>query len=238
MINNTSFQDLDLQTFENKNAIKNIIFDLDGTLVESSRDIIESLHCAYDDCNINISPITEDFIGPPLEDMVKNITPHLSDIAQENILKRFRYHYDSSLQKNTILYNGLDNILDQIKENGINIFIATYKPLNPTEKIVNNLQLDFILDIYAPDKIEGKLLNKSEMIADLINKWNLDRNFTVMVGDSPSDIIAAQSNNIKSLAVLYGYGNRDDLLNSNPNFVIKNVEDYKKVFGFDIKPDK
>ncbi len=122
--------------------IKNVIFDLDGTLVDSAPDIIETLSQAYRQVcpTIRIS-ISRSIIGPPLSEMIKILTPDLDDQTQQKIIAIFRMIYDSSEYPKTKPYPGIISLLKLLGKNKCRIFLVTNKPSQPTKQILEKLKL-------------------------------------------------------------------------------------------------
>ncbi len=204
--------------------IENIIFDLDGTLIDSMEDIVICLKKAFNIYGINNININKSDIGPPLIEMIKNIASELDEEQIKEIVKNFRIYYDNHDYSKTILHNGVRKLLITLKKLNIKLFLATNKPVLPTNKIMKKLNIDYFSDIITHDIIEGKKLSKTEMILHLIKKWNMNRDKTIMVGDSENDIIAAHENSIISIAVLNGYGHIDTIDKHKPSYKVDNIK--------------
>lgn len=202
--------------------IKNVIFDFDGTLVDSAEDIIL---CLRDVCALyniaSVDQINETLIGPPVTDMIRKLYPGIEEKLLNIALSKFRELYDNCDFKNTKTYYGVKRLLGKLSKSGKNLFIVTNKPLKATKLIISKLKIDnFFLDIISPDSEYGKRLSKAEMTSFLISKWSLERTASIMIGDSKADIIAAHENNILSAAVLGGYGSEHELISIGPSYII------------------
>jgi len=205
----------------------NFIFDLDGTIINSSQEILLCLKKAFQKSNYTIdeSKFTPDIIGPPVKEIIKKIAPELEDeIIISEIIKNFRQIYDYDDNDISILYNGIYNYLIKLKEQNKKLFIATFKPSVPTFKLLKKFKLNMFDDIYTVDKF-NKPIKKTTMIADIIDKYNLKKDKTVMIGDAISDMLAAKENNIKSIAVMWGYETNKNKLNEHADFFIRTTED-------------
>ena len=207
-------------------TIQNIIFDFDGTLGDSSEDIIDSLYLAFDAVSVSL-PESVSFlpthIGPPIRDIILSLMPELDAKSVNKIAKQFRHIYDNGTFEKTQLYNGVKRILHKFREKNIQLFIATNKPAGPTRNILAKFDINCFVEIATPDVVEGSLLSKYNMISYLITKWELNTAKTIMVGDSPDDVIAAHKNKILPIAVSYGYSNRDQLEKSKPCCIIDDI---------------
>lgn len=204
--------------------INNILFDLDGTLVDSAGDIIDCLQKAYS----VVSPtgnviIKRTFIGPPLFDVIKLATPDITKDEADVVIKEFRISYDNSDFPKTIAYEGVHDLILKLNYDGIKLFIVTNKPLVPTSKILKKISKEYFSDVITPDCIPGANMDKTQMISHLIKKWNLNKKDSIMIGDSDGDVRAAQVNGIASVAVLSGYGDKGSIAAVNPDYVIERV---------------
>lgn len=196
--------------------IDNFIFDMDGTILNSSEEVLKCLKKAYEETGLSYdaSKISTDIIGPPLKGIFQLISPELND---DEILAKlesaYRRHYDYNENDSSILYDGISCLMDTLNKMGKNLFIATNKPAIPTLRLMNAFGLNFFKDIYTLDKFENIQINKEEMVHQIISKYGLDKTKTVMIGDAYHDVIAGKNNGILSVGVLWGYAkDKKDLI--------------------------
>jgi phosphoglycolate phosphatase len=203
--------------------ISNVIFDLDGTLIDSKEDVYDCFINSYKTHNIDISTVKNWVMGQPLKEMILSYTPDISEEKLDSVIKTFKNLYDNYNYPKTKIYKGVNVLLKSLQESNIKLFVATNKRLVPTKNLITGLSMDVFCDISSPDIISNKTLKKEEMISYLLSKWKINNNNVIMVGDASSDIKAARKNNIRSVAVLNGYGTRDELFNSNADYVIDDI---------------
>jgi phosphoglycolate phosphatase len=208
-------------------VITSIIFDVDGTLINSIDDILSCLKDAYKDAGVPFNPAGEKLlIGPPPKEIIMNISPNLDDSTVALIVANFRRRYDSSNFPHTTLIDGVESLLMTLNKIGIKMFIVTNKPILPTRQILSKLGIKkYFEDVYTIDLIKGQTLSKSELIKKLIEKYGLTNNNTLVVGDIASDVKAGKDNNILSAGFLGGYGDVGSIIQSEPNYVIENMKD-------------
>ena len=202
----------------------NYIFDLDGTLVDSSSEILQCLQQALNQNFVTYdkSKLNTDIMGPSLKEIIKLIVPELNDEKIINsVVARYRFLYDYNTKDSSKLYAGMFDLLEMLLKENKKIFIATNKPKIPTMRLVNSLNINFFNDILTPDKYsQDKRLNKQEMIEDIIIKHELCKEKTVMLGDILSDIDSAHSAGIKVIGALWGYAKDINSLKETADFVL------------------
>lgn len=211
--------------------IENIIFDLDGTLVDSSTDIITCLRKTYD--LLEVRPknrITTSLIGPPLKEMMRAISPDLDDDTINRLVSTFREIYDNCGFSGSTLLDSVRPFLEDCRRKNIRLFIATNKPESPSIKLINLLNINFFLDLATIDNISGFPHNKVGMLLHLIKQWNMKKELTLMVGDSVSDVVSAKKVGIKSIAFLNGYGDSQEITKYKPEHCIHKIDELNDLF--------
>ncbi|MCQ2958394.1 MAG: HAD hydrolase-like protein, partial [Candidatus Gastranaerophilales bacterium] len=134
------------------NRFDNFIFDLDGTLVNSSKEVLLCFDKAFQKANypIDYARLNTNVIGPPLYDIVKLIAPELKDDVKINeIIKYYEELYDYDDNDISSTYDGVIDLLNSLKYEGKKLYIATYKPITPTMRILNKFKLNMFDDIYT-----------------------------------------------------------------------------------------
>ena len=211
-------------------TINTFIFDLDGTIIDSSKEVIKCLKKAFEtvDCKVSEDKFQKILIGPPLKEIIKSIIPEIKDADFHNkIIDEFRNLYDNTEDDISTIYNNIYDVLKECKSKNKRMYIATFKPLKPTLRILKQYKIDFFDDVLCIDKFE-KNITKTEMIAKILQNDANKSNSTIMIGDSISDIMAAKDNNIKSGAALWGYGN-SDLISKEADYVFSECSDIYKI---------
>lgn len=215
------------------NSFKNYIFDLDGTIVNSSEEVLKCFILAFKKANINIdeSRLNENIIGPPLKDILISICPKIKNNQEKicEVITFFREIYDFDKNDVSSLYDGVEGFINLLVKLNKNIFVATLKPKIPTERLLKNFGLvEYFKDIYTIDKF-GKDITKTEMIKDILNRYKLSNQETVMIGDSQNDMIAGKQNQIYVIGALWGYGADKSNLIKWADKTISNINDIKRI---------
>lgn len=175
--------------------ITSIIFDLDGTLVDSAPGILGSMGIVLQQHGIAPArPLTQDLIGPPLMPTLRTLTG-IADDAQINALAvSFKAHYDTEGYRETKTFTGIVEMLQVLHKTGWPMFIATNKRLRPTEAILDMLGWAVYFEgIYALDSPVPPAANKAELLQFVMHKHQLPPSQTLYVGDRNDDAKAADA---------------------------------------------
>ncbi|MBI9069938.1 MAG: HAD family hydrolase [Salinivirgaceae bacterium] len=200
--------------------IKNILFDLDGTLTNSKVGIINSILYALKKMNINEDNINEldTFLGPPLHLSFKN-RYHLSDDLTDKAITYYReYFSDKGLFENS-LYPGVAYLLEFLVSEKYQLFLATSKPTVYAEKILKHFKLDKYFTAIVGSNLDNSHSDKTEIISSVLTRYNLKAEQSVMIGDRKFDIVGAKNNALQSIGVTYGFGSLEELNLHEPEFM-------------------
>ena len=210
-----------------------ILFDLDGTLVDSSEGILNSAHSALEAMGKTENDIQKlrRFIGPPLKDAFIKLYDMEENTASEAV-KKFREYYNTKGKYQCCLYDGIEEMLSQLKSLGRRLFIATSKPTVFSTDIIKHLGIDMYFDGVVGSNLDNTRSNKCEVISYILNKYKIkDLNSVVMIGDKSHDLIGAAQCNIHGIGVTYGFGDYDELFNEKHDVILESsiaVLDYIK----------
>lgn len=213
------------------NKYKIILFDLDGTIIDSKLGITNSVMHALSFFNINVEDRDSlcKFIGPPLKEAFLEYCNFDSDKADIAVSK-YREYYSKLGVRENVLYDGIKNLLKQLKENGKTIILATSKPTVFAEQILKYFTLDKYFTFISGSELNGTRTKKAEVIEYALQQNNiLNLQTVVMVGDREHDIIGAKEIGVDSIGVLYGYGSRSELEDAGANYIVDNVNEILKV---------
>lgn len=188
--------------------IRTIVFDLDGTLIDSYPGIRASLNYAtrFPESKLCLRGLRKK-IGPPISKIVNSLWPKLDQKSSEKILQRFRRHYDREGCLRSRMYPGARQMLAGIKKSGKKAFLLTNKPATATNRILHHLKIEsFFVEVVCPDSVFPPLGHKKEGALLLRQKHRLLSGETLLVGDSQDDMAAAAAAGFQFGIALYGYG--------------------------------
>jgi phosphoglycolate phosphatase len=189
-------------------SAENLIFDLDGTLVDSVPGIEIAVEAAFRSIGRSIpAGSLRSVIGPPIGVIARRIEPSLTDDEIAQIEQRFRHDYDTFGWRGTVAFDGVVQTLRELRRRGLQLFIVTNKPRVPTEKILADLALQgFFVEAVSRDSQGAVPLGKTEMLNDLLRRRKLPPETAIMVGDTVEDSDAATVNGLRFVHAGYGYG--------------------------------
>lgn len=185
---------------------KAVLFDLDGTLIDTSAGVIDCIKLTIE--KLNLEPLSmEDiikFIGPPLQNSFKDIC-HLDDTMVDLAVKTFRSFYVGDNLFNVKIYEGIFELLEYLKSQNIKIAVATYKQETFAKTLLEHVGISKYCDyIYGSDP-QG-ILTKADIVKKCIQSFSEDKSNVVLIGDSHFDAIGSKNANVDFIGVTYGFG--------------------------------
>lgn len=210
---------------------KYILFDLDGTLTDSAIGIINAIMYAIKKCGIDVKDRNSlyKFVGPPLVDSFQKYYGFSKEEA-ETALKYYREYYREKGIFENLVYDGLECLLKTLKDNNKTLIVATSKPRVFAEQVLEHFNIAKYFTYIAGSEFDGTRNNKGEVIKYALKNCNItDLSTVVMIGDREHDIIGAKQAGVKSIGVLYGYGDRNELEKAGADFIADTVKDIEKV---------
>ena len=210
---------------------KYILFDLDGTLTDPKIGITSAVASALEHCGY---PVPEDldtlcpFIGPPLHDSFSKYYGADDDEA-EKLVESYRKYYRPKGIFECTVYDDIPDLLISLKESGKKIILATSKPEDMAEDILDHFGLIGYFDGVYGATHDRTRTDKAAVIAYAVEEFGLtERDQAVMIGDREYDILGAKSNGISAIGVEYGYC-RDPKEFAKADAVAKTVAELKNI---------
>ena len=210
---------------------KYILFDLDGTITDPGEGITNSVAYALDKFNIKVSDKTSlyKFIGPPLiESFMEFYNFSKEDAIKATALYR-EYYKDKGIFE-CELYDYIDELLKKLKDSGYKVILATSKPQEFAERILEHF--DILKYFYF---VAGASMDESRNKKDQVIKYAIDNmpiedvELSIMIGDRKHDVLGARVHGIKTIGITYGYGSREEFIENNAAYILnspKEIEDF------------
>ncbi len=191
---------------------KDILFDLDGTLTDPMLGITKSVRYALRSFGIeppSLESLTP-FIGPPLKGSFQAFYGFSDDEAEQALRQYREYFSETGIFENEV-YPGIAELLTALKEQGRHLYVATSKPLVFAERILEHFHLNDYFDFVGGSMLDGRRVEKTDVIRHVIEENDLNPRQAVMIGDRKFDIEGGHATGMKTIGVLYGYGSREEI---------------------------
>lgn len=207
-----------------------LIFDLDGTLIDSKVDIAYSVNLTFRDLGLKEKRPEEiySYIGEGVKKLIKASLGEEKEALFDEAIKIFKGYYLAHLLDTTSIYHGVDKVLYHFKDK--DKAITTNKPIEYTVKIVDGLGLRQHFKVILAGNNGIRLKPEADMLIKVISDLNVQKEKAVMIGDGVNDILAARAAGIISCAIGSGLGDKDALLSLNPDYFCERIEDIKGLF--------
>ena len=192
-----------------------LFWDLDGTITDPRHGIIDSYIQFLSEAGHKVPAESELLwvIGPPLRDCMATLLNTADSATIEAAVTRYRYWYvEQGLMYRDTPYDGIKELLSELKSAGYRMFVATAKAHVYARLILRHWGLeDFFEDVHGSE-LDGTRSDKAALLSWMTDRYQIPANKEIlMIGDRKHDAIAAKKNNLSSLGVGYGYGSRDEL---------------------------
>ena len=208
-----------------------ILLDLDGTITDSREGITKCFEYALNYFGIEVENRAdlEQFIGPPLEQSFREGFGFEKEKAELAVAKYRERFIPVGLYEN-LVYPGMEEALQKMKEAGKVLIVATSKPEHMAKKILAHFQLDGYFDDICGSDDDKNRSKKDEVIRYALEKHGItDLDDVLMVGDRKFDVIGAGKCGLKCMGVLYGFGDREELETAGAAYIAETVEDMARI---------
>lgn len=206
-------------------SIRYLLFDLDGTLTDPAEGITNCVSYALN--KFGIHPSTKEelypYIGPPL---IYSFT-HFHGLSFEEAeaataFYRERFAVDG-WQENCV-FEGIPELLREMRERGITLIVATSKPEEFSNRILEHFKLSQYFAFVAGSTLDGLRPEKVDVIAYICENFpDITAENTMMIGDRKFDVVGAHQCGLPAIGVLYGYGDRAELENVGADIIVEDI---------------
>lgn len=207
--------------------IKSIIFDLDGTLLNTIEDLANACNYALTVLGYETHEVEKykTFVGNGRYKLVERILPEDSRNSKniEKALELFDDYYEKHMIDMTRPYDGIMSMLDNLIDKGINIAVVSNKPHEFATEVVKKYFGDKFKVVY------GHMKNTKEKpdpwaVLEVIREFNVDKDECLYIGDSEVDINTAKNAGVKSVGVEWGFRGRGELEAEGATYIVENPE--------------
>ena len=209
--------------------IKLIVYDLDGTLIDSSRDIADAVNWVLQNIGLKGLPPEQirSFVGSGVTHLMRQVLENTSSPAPASLLDRsirlFRRRYAEHLLDQTVLYPSVRKVLEFFKDR--RQAVVTNKPHEFSLQILKGLGVDsYFCEVIGGDQGFPKK-PAPEVLLEILRRTSVLPQESVFVGDSAIDVETGQKAGVKTLAVTYGFGKREEIEASRPSLLLEDLEE-------------
>lgn len=193
-----------------------ILFDLDGTLVDSRPGIFNCIQYSLEHHQLPV-PAAENLlwcIGPPiLESFAKLVGPDSPHLFEPAVVK-YRERYSEIGIFECEVFPEIIETLEELQRLGHTMHVATSKAEIYAKRIITHFEMDRFFTSVNGSELDGTRANKAELIAHILEQQKIARDEVVMIGDREHDIIGAVKNGVPSIGAMWGYGTGKELIES------------------------
>ena len=215
---------------------KCVIFDLDGTLIDTIKDLGVSCNYALSKNNCLTFEIEDyySFVGNGIKMLCKRalLKQNIEDeILLEKVFNDFKDYYSLHYSDCSLPYKSIKEVINLLKKNNILIGVYSNKEVSLVNKIINKFfNIDDFVFVLG-ENIGYHRKPDPKQLLDNLNKYNLKLDDCIYVGDSEVDYLTAKNANIRSIGVTWGFKNKDFLLNYQFDYLIDNPLEILKILS-------
>ncbi len=221
---------------KDKEAYKLIIFDWDGTLMDSEAKIVSCLRTSINSLGLEFRDdlLLKDVIGLGLTEAILKLYPDLSKHHIQLFIDEYRVQF---LEKDSIksqLFDGVIEMLNELKQKGLLLAIATGKGRSGLDRILKKTQLDTIFDC---SRCADETLSKPNplMLTEILNELNMSAQQSLMIGDTVYDLEMAHTIGMSTVAITHGVHSEERLLECQPKSNVSGISDLHRCLNNLIK---
>ena len=201
-----------------------ILFDVDGTLIDSAPGILNTLETVFRDMGVDLTNVNlRRYIGPPLR---KSFAEHFSDPAKiEEATERYRMIYHEKGSHEGGVYPGVPEMLRRLKDAGFTLCTATCKPTEVVTPILEEQGIAGCFAFVGGASMDESRDTKTDVIRHVLSQPTLQGKRVLMVGDRSDDMQGAANCGLDAAGVLYGYGSREELEPFHPKLLVESCKE-------------
>ncbi|HVW56064.1 MAG TPA: HAD hydrolase-like protein [Rhizobiaceae bacterium] len=197
-----------------KSVEPTVLFDLDGTLTDPFVGITSSIRHAMEKLG-RVAPASEDLrwcIGPPLKGAFMRLLDTSDEQMADEAVRLYRERYRTVGKFENSVIEGIPEALDKLRGGGFQLFVATSKLASYAGDILDHFGLRQYFAALYGSQADGTHADKEDLIHNLLTVESIPSGRAVMIGDRSPDVVGAKANGLPAIGVLWGYGDREELV--------------------------
>lgn len=196
-----------------------LLFDLDGTLTDSTEGILKCLINAVEKMGFEVPEDTNKFLGPPIRQSFAEFIG-MNEEQIDEAVRIFRERYSTVGLFENRVYDGIPEMLERLKKAGKRLMVATSKPEVYAVRILERFGIAPYFEIVGGAELDGSRDYKHEVIEYVLAKADItDRSRVLMIGDRRQDVLGAHKTGLKCMGILWGYGSAEELDEAGADFI-------------------
>ena len=213
-------------------AVKYCFFDFDGTLGDTFNGIRNAWLQTIAENGMECPEFDRIFrVGPPVEMMVKQLFPDEPETVWAELCRCYKYCYDNSDQAGEKPYPWSRDILELCRNSNMKLYVVTYKRFKSTLTLIDRYGFSGFFDgVFCTDLLPGQVWPKKDLLQIALRVSGASPDECIMIGDTEMDMQAGKAVGVRTLAVSWGYGSGDSLAACNPDFIVGNYDEFRKLF--------
>jgi phosphoglycolate phosphatase len=206
-------------------AVQLIVFDWDGTLMDSETQIVHCMYAAIDDLNLEKRSAEQcrNIIGLGLQEAIDALYPGQDEAFLRQFVERYRHHWFSETHTSELV-PGARETLHLLKESGFVLAVATGKGRTGLDKVLMHTELE---GVFSATRCSDETQSKPhpQMLEEILQELEIEANQALMVGDTEYDMLMAMGAGVGPVAVSYGVHERARLLQHQPLVCIDTISE-------------
>lgn len=206
---------------------KYVLFDLDGTLTDSQEGILNSIEYMLDFYGIRAESrdALRPWLGPPLKESLMKYYGFPEEKALEGV-RKYREYFDRKGIFENRVYPEIIPLLEALREEGHQLYLATSKPEIASKRIMDHFGLAGYFTYIGGASQDDSRVRKADVIRYVLDTCGItDLSQVIMVGDREQDVFGARENGLETIGVLYGYGPRKELEQAGAAYLAEKAAD-------------
>ncbi len=196
-----------------------LLFDLDGTLTDSTEGILKCLVNAIEQIGFEVPEDTNKFLGPPIRQSFAEFCG-MNEEQTDQAVKIFRERYSTVGLFENRVYDGIPEMLERLKNGGKRLMVATSKPQVYAVRIFDRFRLSQYFEFVGGAELDGSRDYKDEVIEYVLAQTGItDRSSVLMIGDRRQDVLGAHKTGIKCMGILWGFGSIEELTEAGADYI-------------------
>ncbi len=205
--------------------IKLCMFDLDGTVLDTVKTIAHYGNYALEKNGLATAPIKEYnfFAGYGIKNLIINMLKYSNSYTESNFEKVFRDYneaYNKDVTNKTTIFDGLKDVLDKLKAQGVILAVISNKPDFATKQVINAVYGKDYFDFVQGQKEDVPLKPNPTSVLKVISDFNVNKKDCVYVGDTSTDIQTGNNAGIKTIGVTWGFRDEKELKENGATYIV------------------